>query len=280
MNLWYNSGMTNIGVFDSGVGGLWILKHLRADLPGYNYVFLGDQGHVPYGNKSKEEVKNYSENITKFLINKGCKIIVIACNTASAASLTYLRGKFPETIFVGMEPAVKPASETTLTKKIGILATPATFQGELYNSTVDKYANGIEIFKDTCDGLVLQIEKGDFEVEKIKEILGRALYPMLENGVDTIVLGCTHYPLVLGEINKIVGNKARVIDPTPSIVKQVENILEKSNLKSEAIQNEGQMEIFTSGESTGMENIFEKLFGEKIKVEKIDLKISIALGLA
>ena len=265
--------MTNIGVFDSGVGGLWILKHLRAKLPDYNYVFFGDQGHVPYGDKSKDEIKDLSEDITKFLIGKNCKVIVIACNTASAASLKYLRDKYRDVIFVGMEPAVKPASEITHTKKIGILATPMTFQGELFNSAVDKYANGIEIFKNTCDGLVLEIEKGDFDGQKTREILEGALYPMLEENVDTVVLGCTHYPLVLGEIKKIVGDNAKVIDPTPSIVKQVENILENNNLKNEAIQNGGQMEIFTSGEPDGMKNIFEKLFEEKIKIDKIELKM-------
>jgi glutamate racemase len=264
--------MTNIGVFDSGVGGLWILKHLRAKLPGYNYIFFGDQGHVPYGDKSKDEIRDFSENITKFLIGKGCRVIVIACNTASAASLKYLRGKFPEIIFVGMEPAVKPASEITHTNKIGILATPMTFQGELFNSAVDKYANGIEIFKNTCDGLVLEIEKGDFDGQKTKEILENALYPMLEENVDTVVLGCTHYPLVMEEIKKIVGDKMKIVDSTPSIIKQVEKVLEVNNLKKDIDQDEGKMEIFTSRELRGMENILDKLFGEKMKVEKIDLK--------
>jgi len=264
--------MTNIGVFDSGVGGLWILKHLRAELPGYNYVFFGDQGHVPYGDKSKDEIRDFSEGITRFLISKNCKIIVIACNTASAASLKYLREKFPEVIFVGLEPAVKPATEITKTKRIGILATPMTFQGDLFNSSVDKYANGIEIFKNTCDGLVLEIEKGDFDGQRTKEILEGALYPMLEENVDTVVLGCTHYPLVIGEIKKIVGDKIRIIDPTPSIVRQVEKILEENNLSIGIKEKDGEIEIFTSGESEGMENVLEKLFGGKIKVEKINLE--------
>lgn len=261
-----------IGIFDSGIGGLTVAAAIHKLLPNESIIYVGDTAHLPYGDKSPELIEQYAKGITDYLLERGCKIIVIACNTASAASLKYLREKFPEVIFVGLEPAVKPATEITKTKRIGILATPMTFQGDLFNSSVDKYANGIEIFKNTCDGLVLEIEKGDFDGQRTKEILEGALYPMLEENVDTVVLGCTHYPLVIGEIKKIVGDKIRIIDPTPSIVRQVEKILEENNLSIGIKEKDGEIEIFTSGESEGMENVLEKLFGGKIKVEKINLE--------
>lgn len=253
-----------IGVFDSGVGGLWILKNLRESLPSFSYVFIGDQDHVPYGDRNLEEIRQFSEEITRFLISKGCKIIVIACNTASAASLIYLREKFPETIFVGMEPAIKPAVETTHTKKVGVLATPATFQGELYNSVVERFASDVLIFKDTCDGLVNQIEKGELNGKNTRDILEKALTPMVEKGIDTVVLGCTHYPFVLPLIKEIVGENINVIDPTPAIVRQVGRLIEQNDFKSDS----DELEILTTGEIKNIEDTISKLFDEKMDIKK------------
>jgi len=258
----------NIGVFDSGVGGLWILKHLQDELPGYNYVYFGDQGHVPYGSRSMEEIRSFSEEITKFLIKKECRVIVIACNTASAASLSYLREKFPDIIFVGMEPAIKKASEITRTKKVGVLATPATFQGELYNSVVEKFAKGVEIYKDTCPGLVGQIEKDELSSSKTKKILEDALLPMLEKGIDTVVLGCTHYPFVVPLIKEITGGNVNVVDPTSAIVQRVSNLLNDNNLNEESSNNK--IDIFTTGDVNSMDPILSELFKDKMLVQKID----------
>lgn len=254
-----------IGVFDSGVGGLWILKNLKESLTSFSYIFIGDQYHVPYGERNLEEIREFSEEITKFLINKGCKIIVIACNTASAASLKYLREKFSETIFVGMEPAVKPAVETTHTKKVGVLATPATFQGELYNSIVEKFANDVLIFKNTCDGLVNQIEKGELDGKETKEILENALNPMIKEGIDTVVLGCTHYPFVMPLIKEIVGENINVIDPTPAIVKQVRRLIDQNGF----LTDDNKLEILTTGEVKEMENTVSKLFKDKMDIKKV-----------
>ena len=259
--------MTNIGVFDSGVGGLWILKHLKAELPGYNYVFFGDQAHVPYGKRGMQEIKSFSEGITKFLISRNCKVIVIACNAASAASLKYLRAKFPEVIFVGMEPAIKKAVEVTDTKKVGVLATPATFQGELYNSIVERFAHDVSIFKDTCEGLVGQIEKGDLDGKGTREILEKALKPMIEKNIDTVVLGCTHYPFVIPMIKEIVGSSVNVIDPTGAIVRQVTRVLDENKLQSES-REKSNTQIFTSGKTEDMEPILLKLFdGDIVEID-------------
>ena len=259
--------MANIGVFDSGVGGLWILKHLKEELPSYNYIFIGDQAHVPYGVRQLNEIKDFSEKITNFLVNKGCKIIVIACNTASAASLHYLRQKFPDILFVGMEPAIKPAVESTLTGKVGVLATPATFQGELYNSVVERFAHDTEIFKDTCPGLVEQIEKGELDSQKTKEILRKALEPMLFEGIDTVVLGCTHYPFVIPSIREIVGSEIKIIDPTKAIVKRVAILAEEYKIIGD--KNEKEMEILTSGKSEDVMKVAKRLFGDGVDVGEI-----------
>src|SRR5215510_12521092 len=152
-----------IGVFDSGVGGLSILRAMREQMPEENIIYFGDQGHVPYGARPMKQIQDFSEGITNFLLDQGSKLIVVACNTASAAALTYLRETFPAVSFVGMEPAVKPAAETTKTGKVGVLATPATFQGALYASVVERFAAGVELFQHTCPGLVSQIENGELD---------------------------------------------------------------------------------------------------------------------
>src|SRR3970282_957787 len=153
-------------------------------MPEEPIIYFGDQGHVPYGSRSMEQIQTFSEAITKFLLAQDAKIIVVACNTASAAALKYLREKFPDIQFVGMEPAVKPAAETTQTGKVGVLATPATFQGALYASVVERFANGVELFQNTCNGLVQQIEQGNLNGAKTRKILEDALLPMLEKNID------------------------------------------------------------------------------------------------
>ncbi|MRS03458.1 glutamate racemase, partial [bacterium] len=170
---------TTIGMFDSGVGGLTILRAMREQLPGQPVVYLADQAHVPYGVRKIEEVRGFTKEITRFLINQGAKIIVVACNTASVAALGYLRSEFPETPFVGMEPAVKPAAEQTKTGVVGVLATYATFQTDVYNSVVERFAKNVTILQNHCPGLVNQIEKGDLSGSETRRILESALRPML-----------------------------------------------------------------------------------------------------
>ncbi len=194
-----------IGVFDSGVGGLSVLRAIRAQMPHLEVVFFADQAHVPYGPRSLEEVRSFSHSITRWLLAQGAKTIVVACNAASAASLYALRQSFPDVPFVGMEPAVKPAAEHTQSGVVGVLATPATFQGALYASVVERFAQGVEVLQDTCPGLVKQIETGELHTGETREILERAICPMLDKGIDTIVLGCTHYPFVIPLIQEIAG---------------------------------------------------------------------------
>lgn len=259
---------SHIGIFDSGVGGISVLCAIREEMPEESVIYFGDQGHVPYGSRSMEQIQSFSEAITRFLLKQGAKIIVVACNTASAAALKYLREKFPDAQFVGMEPAVKPAAEHTQTGKVGVLATPATFQGALYASVVERFANGVELYQDTCPGLVQQIEQGKLNGAETRRILKDALLPMLERNIDTVVLGCTHYPFVIPLIQQIVGENVRVIDPAPSVAKQVQRVLEAKRLKSKS-DRQGEVKLYTSGDPEEFKSLLPVLLGEKGEVAKV-----------
>jgi glutamate racemase len=256
-----------IGIFDSGVGGLSVLRAVRELMPTENEVFFGDQAHVPYGPRPMIQVRAFSEGITRFLLNEGVKLIVVACNTASAAALPYLRQTFPNVKFVGMEPAVKPAAETTRSGVVGVLATPATFQSALYASVVERFANGVELLQSTCPGLVQEIEKGNLEGNETREILESALRPMLEEKIDTVVLGCTHYPFVIPLIQQIVGESVRVIDPAPAVARQAERLMEAAGTRNP--YGDGSIQFYTSGDALIFESYLPKLLGESGKVERL-----------
>ncbi len=256
-----------IGIFDSGVGGLSVLRAIRAQMLEESILYFGDQVHIPYGPRPMMQIRDFSEAITQFLLKHDAKIIVVACNTASAAALKYLRETFPDVDFVGMEPAVKPAAEHTQTGKVGVLATPATFQGALYASVVERFANGVELFQNTCNGLVQQIEQGNLQGEETHHILSEALLPMLEKNIDTVVLGCTHYPLVIPVIQRIVGEKVRVIDPAPSVAKQVRRVLEAKEMKNES-DARGDVTFYTSGDTGELTSLFPLLLRESGEIKK------------
>lgn len=258
-----------IGIFDSGIGGLSVFQEIRKQLPHENVIYLADQAHVPYGSRKISQVRAFAQGITHFLLEKEAKAIIVACNTASAAALYYLRQTFPGIPFVGMEPAVKPAAESTKSGVVGVLATPATFQGELYASVVSRFAIGIEVMQDTCPGLVTQIEKGDLNSNKTRRILEEALVPMLERGVDRVVIGCTHYPFVFPIIKAIVGPRVEVIDPAPAVARQTKNILAENKLLN---LNEvpGQKIFMTTANSTNLESLLFKLVNETGEIQSLD----------
>ena len=218
-----------VGVFDSGIGGLTVLRALTESLPNEDFIYIADQARVPYGPRPIVEVRRFSEQVTEALLARGAKLVVVACNTASAAALKRLREMYPVP-FVGMEPAIKPAAETTRTGVVGVLATPATFQGELYASVVERFAQGVRVLQHAPLGLVERIEAGDFDSGETRAILEDAIRPMLAEGIDTIVLGCTHYPFVIPQIEAIVGPGVRVIDPSPAVAAQTGRVLEREGL--------------------------------------------------
>jgi glutamate racemase len=262
---------SRIGIFDSGVGGISVLRAIREQMPEESILYFGDQEHIPYGPRPMRQIRDFAEAITRFLLEHGSKIIVVACNTASAAALKYLREKFPDLQFVGMEPAVKPAAERTQTGKVGVLATPATFQGALYASVVERFANGVELFQHTCPGLVQQIEQGNLVGEETRQILEGALLPMLEQNIDTVVLGCTHYPFVIPLIQEIVGEgqRVRVIDPAPAVAKQTEHLLDSKGLRNRR-NSKGDIIFYTSGDPDALRSLLPKLLGEPAEIQKVE----------
>jgi glutamate racemase len=263
-----HGGKSPVGVFDSGVGGLSVLRAIRAQLPNEAILYFGDQVHVPYGLRPLEEIREYSFAITRFLLGRDAKLIVVACNTASAAALNSLRLEFPEIPFVGMEPPVKPAVEITHTGIVGVLATPATFQGALYASVVERFAENVTLLQNTCPGLVQEIENGAINGRMARIILETALHPMMERGIDTVVLGCTHFPFVIPLIQEIVGPNVRVIDPAPAVARQVGRLLDIKGLKTEGIYSESPL-LFTSGELKKFRDLLPTLLKEKGNIRKV-----------
>jgi glutamate racemase len=256
----FNKHQGPLGIFDSGIGGLSVLREVRRLLPNEDLIYIADQAHVPYGNRSRKEVFRFSDGIVRYLINKQVKLVIIACNTASAVALADLRHKFPSLPFVGMEPAVKPAAAETTTGVVGVLATPATFQGDLYASTVERFAKGVKILQDTCPGLVNQIEAGRIRSPETREILERALHPMLEEGVDEVVMGCTHYPFVIPLIKEIVGEKIEVIDPAPAVARQAGRLLTEYDLHKGS-KEQGKVFFYTTGDTNTFDKLVKTLLG-------------------
>jgi glutamate racemase len=269
-----------IGIFDSGIGGLTVLQAMRQLMPDEPLLYLADQAHVPYGPRKLDEVRRFSVQITRYLLAQGSRLIVVACNTASAAALRHLRSTFPDVPFVGMEPAVKPAAEHTHTGVVGVLATPATFQGALYASVVERFGRGVKLLQHTCPGLVSQIENGDLDSIATRRILEAALQPMLAQGIDTVVLGCTHYPFVIPLIQQITGPHVRVIDPAPAVARQVQRLLVASHFLE--LDEAGEQEFFpwpqpllqilTTGDPLLLERMLPELLGEKVPVSSLTWK--------
>ncbi len=259
--------MPVIGMFDSGVGGLSVLRAVRAQLPQADLLYLGDNGHIPYGPRPLAEVRQFSEAITRFLLARGAQVIVVACNTASAAALKVLRKQFPAAPFVGMEPAVKPAAEQSQSKVVAVLATPATFQGELFASVVERFAKDVRVIQQICPGLVQQIEAGALATPETEAMLRGWVEPLLAEGIDALVLGCTHYPFVIPLLEKICGQGVRVIDPAPAVARQVGRVLEQNGLA--AVPSTGKLAYFTSGPAADFERALEVLGIEKADVRGV-----------
>ncbi len=258
----------SIGVFDSGVGGLTILRAIRELMPAQPVIYLGDQAHVPYGVKQPDEIRAFTKEITSYLLKRGARLIVVACNTASVVSLKFLRAEFPDIPFVGMEPAVKPAAEQTHSKVVGVLATYATFQGEVYASVVERFAKGVTLLQDPCLGLVGQIEKGDLNGPDTRQLLKKILHPMLEKGIDTVVLGCTHYPFVIPLIKEIVGPSVNVIDPSPAVARQVQRLLAEHGWQAEG-QQAAEIKFLSTADPSQMEALLPILLGTSQKVHGV-----------
>lgn len=240
-----------IGVFDSGIGGLTVANAIHSRLPYESLYYFGDTDHIPYGTKPASTILQYCMEISQFLLDQACKVIVVACNTASAAALPQLRSTWPNIPFIGMEPAVKPAVKASKSGKIGVLATQTTFQSTRYQSLLERYAQTYQCFEDPCIGLVELIEAGCWNSPQTEHLLRSIIDPMLMREVDTLVLGCTHYPFVKPLIRQIAGPNMQIIDPAPAIAKRVESILEEEGLSRSACIP-GEQKFWVSGDQKAM----------------------------
>ncbi len=229
-----NQSPPPIGIFDSGVGGLSVWREIVRLLPGVDTIYVADQAHIPYGPRPLDEVRRYADGITRFLLRQGARLIVLACNTASGAALHKLRATFPHVPFVGMEPAVKPAAEHTRSGVVGVIATPATFQGDLFRSLVARFAATVDVRPQTCPGLVTAVEAGALDTPETMALLRRYLTPLLEAGIDHLVLGCTHYPFLTPAIRQIVGPQVTLVDPAPAVARQVRRLLRRHGWPDES----------------------------------------------
>jgi glutamate racemase len=249
-----------VGVFDSGVGGLSVMREIVRQLPDEDVLFFADTAHCPYGRRAHEEILQLVRGIVRFLLSQGAKIVVVACNTASAAALHQVRQSF-ETPIVGMEPAVKPAAERSGSRVVGVLATEATFQGALFASLIERFASDVEVLTRACPGLVEQVEAGLVRADTTREMLETYLRPMLDAGVDSVVLGCTHYPFLRALVREIVGDGVEIIDPSAAVARQTARVLRREGLLRE--EGPGRCRFYTTGDPQR----FERLLGELTDLE-------------
>lgn len=247
-----------IGIFDSGTGGLSVFKEIRKLLPEERYIYFSDNAHCPYGEKSREYILERSREITRFLLDKGCDIIVVACNTATAAAIAVLREEFPVR-FIGMEPAVKPAVKSTRTGVVGVLATAGTLKADKYLNTREKFSEGVKITEHVGQGFVELVEKGCLTGREAEDVVRASLKPLLDEEADRIVLGCTHYPFLWDTIAKIASElyperEIEIIDPAPAVAR---HLLE--TMKTEGLIRKDGFSIILH--SSGDDRILNETFG-------------------
>jgi glutamate racemase len=255
--------MTNspIGIFDSGVGGLSVWQEINRLLPDESIVYYADNANCPYGKKTQDEVIQLSERITHFLIDKGCKIIVIACNTATSMTIDYLRKTF-DVPFIGIVPAVKSAATNSKTGVIAILATAGTLGSKKFNDTKQEFSGNTEILLVEGGDLVDIVENGLQGTKQAEETLYKYINPLKEKNIDHLVLGCTHFPFLIDDIRKITGETVILDNPASAIAKRTKFILEKEGLTA-TVGNKQLIEFFSSGNIETLKNMVENTVGIK-----------------
>jgi glutamate racemase len=263
-----------IGIFDSGVGGLSTWRELVHQLPNVTTLYLADQAHVPYGSRPPDELGKFAVGITRFLLGHGAQIIVIASNTTSAASLYYLRDHFPDVPFIGTEPALKPAIEQTQSGVVGVMATPTTFHGRPFTYLVERYASNVRVLTQVCPGLVEAVETDASDSSEVEALLRKYLTPLIEAGVDQLVLGCTHYSFLRSTIEQLVGVRVAVIDPAPAVARQAVRVLTEQKLDATSIADPKSYRrhiFYTTGDVAKFTNSIERLLPSAAE-ESLDVR--------
>ncbi len=258
---------TCIGLFDSGVGGLSVWRAVARTLPQHNLVYFADQKFCPYGPRPQNEIRALSKRVVEFLITQNCDIIVVACNTASAAALYYVREQFPHIVFVGMEPAVKPAARATRSGRIAVLATPGTFAGDLFSNTRDEHARDVQVLTVYPPDWVTRVERGEIDSPAAFASVHKVVEPLLAQGVDEIVLGCTHYPFLAPLIEKIAHGRATVIDPSNAVAAQTALRVQERALP---MTDSPTYHFYTSGDADAFALVLKKLLEvENVRVAQV-----------
>ena len=247
--------MASIGIFDSGSGGLSVYRELKKLLPQERYLYFSDNAHCPYGEKTAEYIQDRARTITDFLLDKGADIIVVACNTATAAAIATLRAEYPDVPFIGMEPAVKPAALGTKSGVIGVLATAGTLKGSKYLHTRGRFEDNVRIIEHVGEGFVELVEAGQLDGKQAEETVRTSLQPLLDKGADIIVLGCTHYPFLQPVIERLAGPSVQVIDPAPAVARQTLHILQEKGIPT----GEGpfSIDLYHSGDPESLQRIYQ-----------------------
>ena len=257
-----------IGVFDSGVGGTTVWKELVQLLPNEKTIYLADSKNAPYGLKTQEEIIALSKKNTEYLLSRGCKIIVVACNTATTNAIAYLRENY-NVPFIGIEPAIKPAALQTKTNAVGILATKGTLSSELFAKTSEKFAKDVQVIEQVGTGLVELIESNRLDSPEMTQLLEKYLQPMLEKDIDYLILGCTHYPYLIPQIKKIVPDKVTIIDSGEAVARQTKNILRQNNLLNPNTLNTPIHEIYSNSDISTLKNLMKDVDKNMI-IKKVD----------
>ncbi len=257
-----------IGIFDSGIGGLSVTIEIDRQLPHERLIYYADSGRCPYGVRPVEQIRALSIASVGFLITQGAKLIVVACNTASSAALHHVRAAYPDTPIVGMVPAVKPAALTTRSGKVAVLATVATSKGQALADLISQFAQGVDVSVVAPPGLVELVERGEVNSAATRALLASYLGPLLAQGVDTLVLGCTHFPFLRTAIESISGGRMQLIDSGPAVARQTARVLAERDLEAPANQSGGlhDMTLYTSGDPASVGDTIRTLIGYDVNV--------------
>jgi glutamate racemase len=257
-----DSTVATIAIFDSGIGGLSILREVRQRLPRHDLLYLADTAYCPYGPRRAEEVRARSLAIGRWFVEQGAGLLVVACNTASSAALDVLRAELPIAV-VGMEPGLKPAAAATRSGRVGVLATSNTLAGARFAALVERYAEGVEVITQPCPGLVELVETGELNSPAARALVERYVAPLLERSVDTLVLGCTHYPFLRSTIAAVAGPQVVIVDTGPAVAWQVARVAAQRGLAA----GQGRARFWTTGDSPQVAAVARRVLDEEIVVE-------------
>ena len=263
-----NASALPIGVFDSGVGGISVLKHIRDLMPHENLIYVADSRHAPYGNQTPEFIQERSFWLAEFLLRQGVKALVVACNTATAAAVAGLRERYPDLTIIGMEPAVKPAVAATKTGVVGVLATSGTLKSAQFAALLEHSGQGVEVVTQACVGLVECVEKGALTSSSTNALLKQYVQPLLDAKADTIVLGCTHYPFVRTLIEELVGKDVVLIDTGAAVAKHLKNRLQENQLLR-ASDEVGGVSFWSNNERADTQGVISALWGDQVSVARL-----------